>query len=384
MKRSLNWIFAAVFASFLLQETSVGAQFAKAANYNAGSEALVLTAGDFNNDGNPDIATVSYGSNDVAVLLGAGDGTLGRPIHIPAGGSPISLTAADVNGDGNLDLAVLDIQRGVNILLGNGDGTFQSPVLYPCGPDPLSIAATDLNHDGKLDLVIGSTKSTGQSGALAVLLGNGNGSFQPPVLYCVGLSLFTVAVGDLNGDSFPDVVAANDNSHALAILLGNGDGTLQSPQQYGGLTSSAHWIALGDFNHDGKLDVVAILIGHGSHRASTTIIGFGNGDGSFAPPTAVFKGYQLAGIAIADFNSDGNIDLGIAGGGVSGRAITLMGNGDGTFQAPQSYRTLGFPTDVVATDLNNDGYPDLIVLAGGASVLLNNGANAAQAKKNRF
>ncbi len=161
----------------------------------------------------------------VGVLLNNGDGTFQPAVNYGSGADfPTSVAVADVNGDGKLDVLVANGATGthgeedgaVGVLLGNGDGTFQTAVIYDSGggSDP-SVAVADVNGDGKPDLVvIDSGNTDGQcsnnSSAASVLLGNGDGTFQTAVLYCSGgSSADAVAVADVNGDGEPDLVVAN-------------------------------------------------------------------------------------------------------------------------------------------------------------------------------
>jgi len=142
-------------------------------------------------------------------------------------------------------------------LLGNGDGTFQKPVTYNIGVEsyPLSVAIADLTGDGKLDLVVANSVTD----YISVLLGNGDGTFKPAVSYdSGGLEAWSVAVADVNGDGKPDILVANINSNTLSVLLGNGDGTFQAPLTYGsGGSSFATSVVAADVNGDGKPDLVA-------------------------------------------------------------------------------------------------------------------------------
>src|SRR5205085_11797771 len=159
----------------------------------------------------------------------------------------------DFNGDGKADLAVaIDRDNLVNIFLGNGDGTFQSHVDYATGTDPLSVAVADFNGDGKTDLVLANAADS----TVGILLGNGNGSFQTYVDYRTGAEPFWVAVGDFNGDGKMDLVTANvgNAGNTVSVLLGNGDGTFQPHVDY--LTGSfPNSVAVGDFNRDGRKDL---------------------------------------------------------------------------------------------------------------------------------
>ncbi len=201
-------------------------------------------AGDFNNDGNLDL---SVGGQ---ILLGDGDGTF-RAISATMSAD---LLAVDLNGDGKLDL--VGVATGsVSVQLGNGDGTFQPAVAYVAGttgagPLQPSVAAGDLNGDGKPDLV---TISDASAGTIAVLIGNGDGTFQPAVKYAVAPGLSFVAIGDLNGDGAMDLAAIS--GAGATVVLGNGDGTFRNALTYGAGSQPAS-LAVGDLNGDGQPDLV--------------------------------------------------------------------------------------------------------------------------------
>src|ERR1039457_6315780 len=139
-----------------------------------------------------------------------------------------SVTLADLNGDCKLDLAVPSSGGTVPILLGNGDGTFQPAVNYPAGYAPASVAVGDFNGDGKLDLAVanfGIPCCSGPRGSVAILLGNGDGTFQPPSHYAAGSNPLSIATADFNNDGKLDLAVSTDYS-GVQVLLGNGDGHL--------------------------------------------------------------------------------------------------------------------------------------------------------------
>ena len=212
-------------------------------DYNAGDSPLFITTGDFNGDGKLDLATANAGNNTISVLLGNGDGTFGTHADFPAGGPPVSLAVRDFNGDGKNDLAVADgglICGGpaclpgttLAVLLNNGDGTFQPAVIYPAGAAAQSIAVGDFNHDGKPDLAVANSGVISNPGGVSVygrdtvsvLWGKGDGSFRPHLEYVTAGGPFSVAVGDLNGDHRDDVVTADANSSGVTVLLDTSSG----------------------------------------------------------------------------------------------------------------------------------------------------------------
>jgi len=226
---------------------------------------------DVNGDGKPDLFVAnecadSTCDGSVGVLLGNGDGTFRTVVTYSSGGTyALSVAVADVNGDGRPDLLVAGATKGaVAVLLGNGNGTFQSAVTYDCGGSyPYSLIVADLNGDGKLDLVTANSSSA----TAGVLMGNGDGTFQAAVTYSSGeapvVEISSVGVADVNGDGHPDLLlttqsmgANGNNGGAVSVLLGNGDGTFQAAVEYVSGGYQTLGVAVGDVNGDGRPDVL--------------------------------------------------------------------------------------------------------------------------------
>jgi VCBS repeat protein/IPT/TIG domain-containing protein/FG-GAP repeat protein len=335
------------------------------ADYGGGSFLTGMAVGDFNDDGKLDLSVADYDNSVLYVLLGNGDGTLQAPVQFATGGFPGGVAVGDFNGDGKLDLAVSYgcntsncLTGGVSILLGNGDGSFETHVDYPAGGAPSGLVAGDFNQDGKLDLAVANY----YDGTVSIFLGNGDGTFQPQVVSkdCIACGLGTnpaaVTIGDFNGDGRLDLVMAGDQP--VDVLLGNGDGTFQAPIEYTTGNFWGHSVVVADFNADGKLDVALAnscgptSCNYGEGNVSILI---GNGDGTFQPHVDFPGGASPGGAVVGDFNGDAKLDLAVANyGGVS----LLLGNGDGTFQAPLSFSTESSP-GVAAGDFNGDGRLDL-------------------------
>ena len=314
-----------------------------------------LAVGDFNGDGIPDLAVSEFGVN---ILLGNGDGTFRAGVLAPGFLPYIEFFAVgDFNGDGKLDLAVAycndtfpTSQPGaVEILLGNGDGTFNLAAGSPAtGNTPTAIATGDFNGDGNLDLTI----ANGSSNTVTILLGNGNGTFTAAASPATGNSPSSLAVGDFNGDGKPDLAVTNATDNTVTILLGNGDGTFKAAASpVTGSRPSA--IAAGDFNGNGKEDLAA------ANAAGNTItILLGNGDGTFTAVTGpAIAGPIFSPITVADFNGDGIVDLAVGG----NAPALFLGNGDGTFTPSAPLSPFLYPIQsVVTADLDGDGIADVV------------------------
>ncbi len=312
-----------------------------------------VAAGDFNGDGCPDLVVGNQSDNIVSVLLGNCDGTFQNQVTYTVDNTPEAIAVGDFNVDGHLDLAVAcHDSNAVDVLFGNGDGTFQAAVPYPTDT-AVAVAVGDFNGDGLPDLASAGISS----GKAGVLKNTGNGIFEQLQTFPAGLQPTAIAVGDFNGDGFLDMVVTASGSNQVAVLLGDGTGLFQATQFYsvGGNPQS---VATGDFNGDGCLDLavanfndstVSVLLGHLTN---------GTCDGTFPTQQTYPTGTHPQGIAIADFNGDGILDLAVTNTG--GNTIgVLSGNGDGTFQPQAVYPVGRNPIQLAVADFAGDGVPDI-------------------------
>ncbi len=290
-----------VFALTILLNDGNGA-FTSAGSFSTAGNPTGISSADFNHDGKIDLACCDNG-NVVEVFLGHGDGTFAAGSQLSSGAPSAGfLRTPDINGDGNADILLSTLGgRGVQVFLGNGDGTFGSAITTSTGgARAFDVAVADLNGDGKLDAV-----TTTDSDAL-ILLGHGDGTFDIAGSVTDGIEVLGLALGDFNNDGKTDITISDRSNNTYAVFAGNGNGTFQAPVVSPSSSPPYQFMAAGDFNHDGKLDLAAT----GGFSGSNVIgIEYGNGDGTFQPTVVIGVGDTPEGVAVADFNNDGYDDI---------------------------------------------------------------------------
>jgi hypothetical protein len=309
----------------------------------------------------------------LSLNISAGAATVGfkSAVTYPVGINPVAVVTGDFNGDGKADLAVANNGNpatgdngSVSILLGNGDGTFQPAKNVTAGKNPFVIQAADFNGDGRADLVL--IDGTG----VGVLLGNGDSTFGPVTYLPTASGPSSLAVADLDGDNKLDLVVA---ASSLSVLLGKGDGTFQTHVDYA--VSGLGSVVVVDVNGDGRLDL-ATNVGQGIETF------LGNGDGTFQPSVFCACGTgnrvsDFGSIAGGDINGDHHGDLAVLfydGTDINNpfyQQVVLIGNGDGTFQPIRSASKYSGsrPTPVGITDIDGDGHADLVWSFSGSLVV---------------
>jgi hypothetical protein len=359
-----------VLATATLDPNSLGFTMTPAASSAAvDGSPLPGIYGDFNNDGKIDLAIPNGSTNAVSVLLGNGDGTFQSLVTYATepGSHTHAIAVGDFNGDGNQDLVVTNLIfcdcDTVSVLLGNGDGTFQPQVTYGVGYQAYAIVVGDFNGDGDADLAVANRDDNN----VGILLGNGDGTFKPQTTFAVGSSPLSLGMSDLNDDGQIDLIAVNSGDNTVSVLLGNGDGTFQSQAIYA-VGNAPVSLIVTDLNGDGKADL-AVTNGNDN----TISILAGNGDGTFLAQTTLALANSPRPLTVGDFDGDGHPDLSAISS--DGTVVNmLLGNGDGTFKDAVTFAVGSGPAALTAADFNGDGLTDLATLTDGeplaVSVLL--------------
>ena len=273
-----------------------------------GATSVYGLTGDFNGDGKQDLAIANnddgLGTGSVWILLGNGDGTFQTAKIAAVKGNPFNIAIGDFNGDGNLDVAVtqsfLTTDDVVWVLLGNGDGSLRSPVSYLAGGAlPDSILAADFNNDGNLDLAVSSDGAN----TFAVLLGKGDGTFKPPLVSPGGTGgSGHLAYDDFNRDGNLDLAIAYQLTNSISMLMGKGDGTFQPAANY--VTGSEPDSLAVEPLNDGTFALFTM-----DQISGNMIVSPGSSDGTLTLPLIHTVGGMPTAVAAADLNGDNIPDV---------------------------------------------------------------------------
>ncbi|MEZ5427986.1 MAG: FG-GAP-like repeat-containing protein [Pyrinomonadaceae bacterium] len=313
---------------------------------------------DFNNDGNQDFAVGVFTGDKVSVFIGNGAGGFAAALDLPAptGASTQFTAVGDFNGDGNADIAASNVNNAsLSIWLGNGDGTFGTRADRASNAVPRNLVVGDFNNDGKQDLAVISSSAT--VNGIGIHLGNGDGTFGAATTVAIGGTGFALVVGEFTGDTNEDLFTGVGTSGRLLTGDGSGGFTVTT---VGTFASNTEWASTGDFNGDDKLDIAIDNIS-GTNNMNILL---GDGMGGFADASGspfTIVGTGLFGNGVGDLDGDGNLDL-FASNLTAGSVTVLRGDGAGGFTSVGTLTGFTGPRGLGITDLNNDGRMDLVIV----------------------
>jgi len=342
--------------------------------FAAGNTPTYVTSFNFNSDNKTDLVVANKQPN-ISLLFGLAESVL-QPGFESVGASPQSAAEGDFNGDGNIDIAVASYSSNtVQILLGGGKGGFRAGQVLSVA-HAAAVLALDLNGDGLLDLAVSSDLGT------TIFFGDGNGTFTQSAEYALTgdctqrpdnpTPQVCFASADVNGDGHPDLAGASWSGNTVSTLLNNGDGTFRSGTTLN--VETPQGLTFGDFNNDGHADLAVSSY----YQGEVIFPGFGNG--SFGSSVTVQIAPGAVASAVGDFNGDGNLDLAVAPGAEGGFAIyVVLGDGNLTFSRPKLIQADEEPIAIAVGDLNNDGLPDIVSTnypENDVALILNSGGGA--------
>jgi hypothetical protein len=331
---------------------------------SAATVATSVAAGDLDRDGAPDLV-LGGAVSGLDVLLNTGSGTFSRAVGYRSQ-APVPVVAlADVDGNGSLDVVSVTLESGrgmVEIRRNDGRGVLSPATAFDSGGGTINqLAVGDLDGDSRPDVVVRTP------GRIALLGNVGDGSLQAPVVLAAGITAEAVAIGDFNHDGRLDLALATIWPDAVAILLNDGSATFAAPSMFP-LNERVGAVATGDADGDGRTDLFMA-----GFTGSVSVL-LNRGDGSFGAPHDIETTQPMLAFAVADLDGDGNTDVaggnaGVGGDGI-GRVTVMRGRGDGSFDAPVSYH---LRTGAVAiANVAGDARPDIVAVGRDGTFVLTN------------
>jgi hypothetical protein len=362
---------APLFAALLALSLLVGVAdaralaFAPRVAYHAGTSPIGVCAADLDEDGTPDLVTANQDDSTISVLLNRGNGTFAPAATYAAGLGCGRVAAADLDRDGHLDLVAVDRASDcLSVYLGKGDGTFSAQTQVPCGNWPMDAVIADFDRDGALDVAA----SDYQDGGVNVVMGHGDGSFGAAAHFATtGSPSWGIAVTDWNLDGKLDLLVVDQGRCRVVTMLGDGTGRFApAGWEYCNDFEGENGFAITsvvslDFDHDGKPDAVVGPYGgavpYAGIRGTT-----GDGDSGFYYEWHYWIGPPACGLALGDFDNDGNTDIAAAN-TLSDSASVLLASGS-FFSGSVTMPTGQWPETVTTADFNGDGRLDMATADG--------------------
>jgi len=342
--------------------STTATSFEDSVQLTAGLASQAVVIADVDLDGNQDLVVANNESDDVSILYGLGDGTFDAPVNIVTRTGPAAVQVAEMTGDPLPDIVVAHDTASEVLTLKQGPArVFELGTAVVTDDGPTGLVLADFDGDGARDAATANFFSS--DGTVSYLRGLGNGDFAEAVNYLTvppDSELFTgpiaLAAADINNDSKNDLVVANSDGNNVALLLGNGDGTFAVPSNFE-VGAAPVAIAVGDLNIDGKLDIATA-----DEEDFAVSLLFGQGGGQFETAVSALVGSFPSAIGIWDYNLDGRPDIAVTDSfGENDGVTVLRGGGDGSFLAQEDFVVGGTsPVSIASGDLNGDFKFDVV------------------------
>lgn len=349
--------------------------FLPAVEYPAGSKPAGGALLDVDLDGHPDLIVSCRGDDVLAFLRNHGDGTFEAPLALALANNanPEGIATGDFDHDGDVDLAVaLFGAHALQLVLANGDGTFTPGATFPLGVEPSMVVADDFDGDGWLDVAVNERLD----GDVAVLINDEAGDFGPATFLAVGDETRDVVSGDVTFDGLPDLLVSARDDRRVRVFENQGGGAFaQLIDLSYGSQLEPHGIGLADLDGDGKVDLYSVSRGS-VFEAPQVFLRFNGGNPWVGPINGAFAGVGTVGVVHGDFDLDGFVD--VATGNADSNDVSIMRNaGGGFFNRGIEFPIGGDHPDcpaMVAADLDGDDDLDVVTFNEGSddvSVLRN-------------
>jgi len=321
----------------------------------AGTDPIMVRAGDIDNDGDMDLVAACFRGDSVAVCRNQGDGDFAPPAFYGTGGNPRDLVLVDFDDDGALDLVMVNQTGSITFLHNNGDGTFAFHNTIGLSHGPQAICAADFNGDGFPDLAAARNVLPG----VTVLLNDGAGNFPSSDTYEFDANIFDLASADIDNDGDIDIMVTEDNDNAVQVLRNNDNEFFYLSSAYA--VGYEPWLlTMRDFNGDGFIDLAV-----NNHSDNSITVLANDGNPAFSLMTELPTGNDPFSIVSGDFDADGDHDLAYAC--RDNHVGVYLNNGDGTFYLQGEFGLGDEPRGIFPTDVNSDGDIDLAVAVMGSN-----------------
>lgn len=322
--------------------------FGSPLSFPVGNQPRGVFGGDFDMDGDIDIAATSN-PNSIAILLNDGNGMFSAPSYTAVQNDPIALFGADLDGDGDIDLVSAHNEPGTSHLVvvkNDGSGVFTVFATYAPAILGQHVTGGDFDADGDVDVVM--TDGWGSSSNVRIMLNNGNGNLSGPYTYSAGTWARGVVVIDVDNDGDLDLAVTNSGNDNISVLLNDGNGNFSDLANFS-VGDSPTSVFANDFSGDGFIDIATANYG----GSNVTVI-LNDGDGTFSGPVAYQTGSQTRYVSGGDFDGDGDIDLATTINGADSVGV-LLNNGDGSFADVSTYQVGTNPWGIQPADYDGDG-----------------------------